>query len=207
MVQVAIAYHSGYGHTKVVAEEVAKGAGQVAGAKVNVIAVDKIDEADWSTLDAADAIIFGAPTYMGGPSGPFKVFADASSKRWMSLAWRDKLAAGFTNSASQNGDKLNSLQYFNILAMQHQMLWVGLDLPPGNNSSKGSPADLNRLGSWIGLMTQSNSDQPAELTPPEGDRKTAIHFGKRVAEAAARWINGKTEAGKAKAPAAEPVRA
>ncbi len=199
MVQIAIAYHSGYGHTKVVAEEVAEGAGLVAGTAVSTIAVDKIDDAGWNTLDKADAIIFGAPTYMGSPSGPFKVFADASSKRWMSLAWRDKLAAGFTNSASQSGDKLMTLQYFNILAMQHQMLWVGLDLPPGNNSSTASVADLNRLGSWLGLMTQSNSDQPAELAPSDADRKTARHFGKRVAETALRWVKGKTEAATAKA--------
>src|SRR5258708_12610443 len=76
MVQIAIAYHSGYGHTKVVAEEVAEGAGLVAGTAVSTIAVDKIDDAGWNTLDKADAIIFGAPTYVGSPSGPFKVFPD-----------------------------------------------------------------------------------------------------------------------------------
>ena len=36
----------------------------------------------WETLAAADAIIFGSPTYMGGASWQFKKFADASSKVW-----------------------------------------------------------------------------------------------------------------------------
>ena len=59
----------------------------------------------WETLAAADAIVFGSPTYMGNVSWQFKSFADASSKPWYGQAWKDKLAAGFTNSASINGDK------------------------------------------------------------------------------------------------------
>jgi multimeric flavodoxin WrbA len=46
-----------------------------------VIAIDadgNITEADWAALDAADAIIFGSPTYMGMASWQFKKFADAT---------------------------------------------------------------------------------------------------------------------------------
>ena len=38
------------------------------------------DKGPWDQLAAADAIIFGAPTYMGSASAQFKQFADASSK-------------------------------------------------------------------------------------------------------------------------------
>src|SRR5579859_4848071 len=103
---VAIAYHSGYGHTAAVARAVADGAAQ-AGAQVRLLNVEKLDEDGWEALDAADAIVFGTPTYMGGPSAPFKAFADATSKVWSDgQRWRDKPAAGFTVSSSMSGDKL-----------------------------------------------------------------------------------------------------
>ncbi len=150
------------------------------GTETSLIPVEEV-EAHTAALLAADAVIFGAPTYMGSVSAQFKTFMDWSSKHWASGAWKDKLAAGFTNSASQSGDKLNSLVQLAIFAMQHSMVWVGLGLPPGNNSSKGSINDLNRLGSYIGAMAQSNADASPELAPIESDRKTAEHLGRRVA--------------------------
>jgi NAD(P)H dehydrogenase (quinone) len=184
--RIAVVYHSGYGHTKVLAEAVARGAQSVPGAEVSLIPVAEA-EARAAEIDAADAIVFGAPTYMGSVSAPFKAFMDASSKIWMSQGWKNKIAAGFTNSASQSGDKLNSLMQLAIFAMQHGMVWVGLDLLPGNNSSKGSVDDLNRLGSFIGAMAQSNSDAPPDQAPIESDRKTAEHLGRRVATFASRF--------------------
>jgi NAD(P)H dehydrogenase (quinone) len=148
---VAIVFHSGFGHTKAVAEAVAKGAEQVAGVKASLVPVEEV-EAREAELDAADAIIFGSPTYMGGISADFAKFKDWTSKRWMTRAWQDKLAAGFTVSASWGGDKQNTLYQLLTLAQQHGMLWVGLGLAPGNNHSKGSVDDLNRTGASIGLM-------------------------------------------------------
>lgn len=183
--RIAVVYHSGYGHTKVLAEAVARGAGSVPGTEIALIPVEEA-EARAAEIDAADAVVFGAPTYMGSVSGPFKTFMDWSSKAWFARKWSNKIAAGFTNSASQSGDKLNSLVQLAIFAAQHGMIWVGVDLLPGNNSSKGSVDDLNRLGSFIGAMAQSNSDAPPELAPIESDRKTAEHLGQRVASFAAR---------------------
>jgi NAD(P)H dehydrogenase (quinone) len=184
--KIAVVYHSGYGHTKVLAEAVARGVQGVPGAEAVLVPVDQA-EAHAAELDAADGIIFGAPTYMGSVSAPFKAFMETTSKRWSTLAWRNKIAAGFTNSASQNGDKLNSLVQIAIFAMQHGMVWVGLDLLPGNNSSKGSIRDLNRMGSFIGAMAQSDSDAAPETAPIDSDRRTAEHLGRRVAETALRF--------------------
>ena len=189
MARIAIVYHSGYGHTKVQAEAVHRGAKQVPGVEARLIAVAD-HERHWDALDSADAIIFGAPTYMAGPSAQFKAFLDATSGRWAAQRWKDKIAAGFTNSAGLNGDKLATLQALALFAMQHGMVWVGLGLLPGNNSSKGSPEDLNRLAGFLGAMAQSNADAPPEVAPPASDRATAEHFGKRVAEAAIRWRMG-----------------
>ncbi len=188
-VRIAIVFHSGYGHTRVQAEAVHRGAAAVPGIQADLVAVG--EHADkWHLLDEADAIIFGSPTYMGGVSAPFKAFLDESSARWGKQAWKDKLAAGFTNSASQSGDKLATLQQLVTFAMQHAMIWVSLGLMPGNNNTKGSVDDLNRLGSFLGAMAQSNADAPPSDAPPKSDRLTAEALGARVAKAALRWRKG-----------------
>jgi NAD(P)H dehydrogenase (quinone) len=172
MTQIAVLYHSGYGHTQRVAQYVAEGAG------AELIAIDadgNIGDADWAALDAADAIIFGSPTYMGMASWQFKKIADASSKRWFSSAWKDKIAAGFTISASPSGDKLSTIQYFITLSMQHGMIWVG---QPALNDGT-----INRIGSNSGLMAQVGPTSPA-ADIPEGDLDTARQYGQRVAQVA-----------------------
>lgn len=185
MASIAIVFHSGYGHTAAVAASVRDGAAAVAGADVQLMAVQKdgsITEAEWAALDAADAIVFGAPTYMGSASGPFKIFMDATSKAWMKQAWKDKFAAGFSNSGSWAGDKQVTLIQFATLAAQHGMLWIPFGMFAGFNNSKGSAADLNRTGHFLGLGTQANVDEGADIAPPAADHETAKAFGRRVAE-------------------------
>ncbi len=186
MSQIAIVYHSGYGHTQRQAEAVAEGVAAVAGVKAVLIPVAEA-EARSAELEAASGIIFGAPTYMGSASAPFKAFMDWSSKPWGARAWKDKLAAGFTNSASQSGDKLNTLIQLAVFAAQHGMIWVGVDLMPGNNNSKGSVNDLNRLGGFLGALAQSNADEGPDKGPIASDLATARHLGQRVAEQAKRF--------------------
>src|SRR6187401_643582 len=185
MSTIAIIYHSGFGHTQALAEAVAKGAETVAHTKVSLIPVAEA-EGRQAELDGADAIIFGSPTYMGGVSAEFAKFKDWTSKRWMARAWHDKLAAGFTVSASWGGDKQNTIYQLLTLAQQLGMVWVGLGLPAGNNSSKGSSEDLNRTGASLGLMAQANADQGNEGIGAS-ELRTAQALGKRVAEAALRW--------------------
>jgi NAD(P)H dehydrogenase (quinone) len=67
------------------------------------------------------------------------------------------------------------------------MLWVSLNLLPGNNSTQGSVEDLNRLGGSIGALGQSPSDAGPDVGPSASDKKTAALYGKRIAEAAVRW--------------------
>ncbi|MCP3816716.1 flavodoxin family protein [Streptomyces sp. A3M-1-3] len=186
---VSIAYHSGYGHTAVVAEAVRAGALD-AGATVHLIKVDEIDEAQWELLDASDAIIFGSPTYMGTASGAFHRFAEDTSKRWFTDAWKDKLAAGFSNSGSKSGDKLHTLQFFQTLAAQHGMHWVNLGLKPGWNTTGGSEHDLNRLGFFSGAAGQTNTDEGPEGVH-KADIATAEHLGRRVTETARIFTTGR----------------
>lgn len=184
--KVVVAYHSGYGHTKRQAEAVGEGVLRVPGVGVQVISVTDLSDAVWQALDEADAIVFGAPTYMGGASAEFKKFADASSKAWFTQKWKDKIAGGFTNSASMNGDKFSTLQYFVTLAMQHSMIWVGTGVMPSNKSTS-TRNDVNYLGGFTGALAQSPSDVGPEDGPLPGDLETARVYGARIAETAKRF--------------------
>lgn len=188
MVKIAIVYHSGYGHTAVQAQHVQQGATEVEGASATLYKVDEIMD-NLSVLDDADAIIFGSPTYMGSVSAPFKAFMDASAKTWLAQGWKDKLAAGFTNSMGLSGDKFNTLIQMVTFAAQHSMLWVSLGqptTPQEEGAQTGHPTTLNRVGSYLGAMAQSENAAP-EDTPPSGDLDTAKVLGRRVAEMAKRF--------------------
>jgi multimeric flavodoxin WrbA len=182
MAKVVVVYHSGYGHTQRIAQEVA------AGADADLLPIDaegNLAEADWAALGAADAIIFGTPTYMGGPSWQFKKFADASSKAWFTRAWQDKFFAGFSVSASLNGDKGQTLAYLNTLASQHGGLWISLGMMPANTQA-ATRNDVNNLGGSVGLLVQAPSDAGADKIP-QGDVDTARKFGERVAAVAGKF--------------------
>jgi len=182
MTNIVVVYHSGYGHTQRMAQAVANGA------SAQLLAIDaegNLPDGGWEQLKAADAIIFGSPTYMGSVSWQFKRFADASSKPWFSQDWKDKLAAGFTNSAGMNGDKQGTLTALFTLAMQHSMLWVSQGLMPSNTKAARRD-DVNYLVSYSGAMAQSPSDSGASEMS-SGDLETARLFGQRVADVAARF--------------------
>ena len=184
MKKVTLVYHSGYGHTEKLAQAVVAGIRAVEGVSATPVAINpegELGDGDWEALDAADCIVFGSPTYMGMASWQFKKFADATSRRWFTQAWRNKLAAGFTNSASMNGDKHSTIHYFITLAMQHGMIWAGTGMLPAN-AKNASRDDINYLGAFAGLLAQSPSDASAEEAPPAGDLATAVEFGRRVAE-------------------------
>ena len=188
MSSVAIVYHSGFGHTKVIAEAIARGANKENAVLIAVSKEGNIEEDQWELLNWADAIIFGAPTYMGSVSGAFKMFMDASSKCWFNQTWKDKIAGGFTNSGAVSGDKLNCLIQLAVFAAQHSMIWIGSDSksPKHMAPHQPNPDGVNRMGSSLGLMAQSENDSP-ENTPPPGDVATAEAYGKRIAAAVERW--------------------
>ncbi|ANF82258.1 flavodoxin [Acinetobacter sp. NCu2D-2] len=169
---IVVVYHSPYGHTAKVAHYIAEGAKQ---SELNVQLMD-VEHIDWDVLDQAEAIVMGCPTYMGSISAAMKLFMEQSSKRWLARSWQGKLAAAFTNGGGLSGDKLAVLQQINLFAMQHGMLWTGLPLMPTGRSN----ADLNRMSSFLGLMTQSDN-APVDVTPPEGDLRTAVQFGQHIA--------------------------
>ncbi|WP_295993797.1 flavodoxin family protein [Rugamonas sp.] len=197
--RIAIVFSSGRGHTRTVAEHIHAGAMAFPGASVELIEITAAQlngDGRWHgddimrRLDAADAIIFGAPTYMGSAHGIFKLFLEAGFGPWLDQVWKDKIAAGFTNSASRSGDKLIALEQMAIFAAQMSMVWVGVGDQPGGNYTASRVTDVNVNGSWLGLMTQSFADGDNETAPHPGDRLSAERFGRRIARATARWMLG-----------------
>jgi NAD(P)H dehydrogenase (quinone) len=182
MTKVAVVFHSGYGHTQRMAQAVAEGAN---GELITISAEGDLTESQWKAVDEADAIIFGSPTYMGMASWQFKKFADATSKAWSTQKWKDKIAAGFTNSATMNGDKLSTLHYFFTLSQQHSMIWVGTGMMPSNRKA-AQRDDTNYIGSFAGAMAQTPSDAGVDEMSP-GDLETARQFGARVAQVAGKF--------------------
>ncbi|WP_163392868.1 flavodoxin family protein [Enterovibrio norvegicus] len=179
MKRIAIVYFSQTGSTKSMAQAIAQGAQQL-DAEVKlypIVGTDIIEgrfknEAVFDELANMDAIIFGSPTYMGGPAAQFKAFADASSESWSNQLWHNKLAAGFTTGGSPCGEVQSTIESFYILATQHSMLWVGVDAPEGTASKT-----FNRLNSSLGAIGMV--DEKGQLD--DIDIKTAKRLGERVA--------------------------
>jgi len=130
-----------------------------------------------------DAIIFGAPTYMGSVAGGFKAFMDETGELWLERRWANKIAAGFTCAVSTGGDKLNTLMQISVFAAQHGMIWVGQD--EIGAPVKKDNAGINMSGVWLGLGATDSVDKGALIDA--GDAETARRFGARVADAAMRW--------------------
>ncbi len=175
--RICIPYFSGSGHTAKLAEQIGVGA-----ESARLIDVSQITDADWAALDAAAAIVFGSPTYMGSTAAQFDLFLEGAADRWPALTWRDKIAAGFTVATHGSGDKLIALQRISIYAAQMGMIWVG-------QTSLGAPVNpdqpgINRDGSWLGLMASSSRDRSELITP--GDCETAQLFGARIRDIADR---------------------
>ena len=196
MSKIAIIYHSTYGHTKLQAEAVLRGAQGVPSITALLYTTEEA-AARLDELDAADAIVLGCPTYMGSMSAGMKAFIEAAAKKWFTLAWKDKVAGAFTNSSSFSGDKLNTLVGLVINAMQHGMIFVGLGMMPSSNKPEAmnqitgpGPDAHNRVGSFIGPMAASFQVNPPDA-PGKGDLETAEMYGRRVAEITLQFVRGR----------------
>ena len=145
--KILIAYYSMYGHVHRLAEAVAVGAKEIAGAEVVLrrapetlsedilkamgaleaqkslshIPVCTIDE-----LASADAIIFGTPTRFGNMCGQMRQFLDATGQLWAKGALVGKVGSVFTSSATQHGGQESTILSFHNTLFHHGMVIVGL---------------------------------------------------------------------------------
>ncbi len=179
MKHIAVIYHSAHGNTEHFARHVVAGAQSVPDTEVTLLKAEAVTR-DPDQLIPFDGYIWGSPTYLGGVSGPFKSFMDATGRLWRAQQLKGKLAAGFTVSALPSGDKQSTLQSMFTFSMQHGMIWVGNPFLPEQQSDVPYEQALNRLGSWTGMMAQAGHANPAQSFAP-GDERTAEAFGKNFA--------------------------
>lgn len=191
-VQIRIVYFSQFkGITERLAEAVAEGCHRVPDVEARLIRCEDAPN-HWADLHAADAIVFGSPTYIGGPAAGFKAFIEQlAGEVWLKRMWLNKVSAGFTVSAGRSGDKMACLQQLSTFAAQLGMIWVPMRITGGNYSSAGSEADLNRMAGYLGLMAQANIDEPLELAPPPSDLETARIHGEHIANVTRQFAMGR----------------
>jgi NAD(P)H dehydrogenase (quinone) len=188
MSRINVLYFSAYGHAARLAGAVERGVASHPGAHVRMLRISEAGDLppeDWTALNEGDAIIYGSPTYMGGPAWQFKKVAEASSKLWQDQVWRDQLAAGFTVSAATNGDKYLTIQYFWTLSQQHSQVWVGTGLLPANTLAHTAD-DINWSGGFTGVQAIAPADASPDEAPRAGDLAAAEALGARVALLAGR---------------------
>lgn len=195
MSTISIVYFSQSGSTEILARAIARGAARVEGTQTKLLPImgKQIVEGRWNdpatiaTLNDSDAIVFGAPTYMGGVAAQFKTFADATGGIWYNRGWKDKVAGGFTVSGSPSGDKSSTIGYLTVLAAQHGMAWVGPAELPSRLYPEGQGA--NRLGSFQGLIADNPAAQgQAPEIHPDHIRGAEL-YGERIAEFAQRLVH------------------
>jgi multimeric flavodoxin WrbA len=179
--KVAVVYHSAHGHTAFIAQQVIEGLRSVADIDASLLKAEDLIESPGRLLEF-DGLIWGSPTYLGGVSGVFKTFMDATGGLWRHQQLKGKLAAGFTVSSLPAGDKQSTLLSMVVFSMQHGMLWAGNPVMPEQHAGIPYEQAANRLGSWTGLMAQAGHNAPAHEFAP-GDIKTARLFGANFANA------------------------
>jgi multimeric flavodoxin WrbA len=177
-----IVYHTVTGNTRKLAEAALAGALEIGPAEMHCINGSAIHSGRFKNdslleaIDASSGVLFGTPTFMGGPTAQFKAFADATGDRWAEAKWSGKVAGGFTIGTNPSGDQLSTLVQLCIFAAQHGMIWSGLDIPGGNDAH-----GRNRLGAQLGLVADSRDGSVAEI-----DTITAKYLGNRTARIAGR---------------------
>ncbi|AXG70224.1 NAD(P)H dehydrogenase (quinone) [Kordia sp. SMS9] len=168
---IVVVYHSKTGSNKEIAETIYSFI-QKKGVEVHIISVEEVEN-NWKLISDAKGLILGCPTYFGGISSDFKKFMEKSSVFFPSQRWKDKYVTAFTCSGAPSGDKLGTLLQLFLYACQQGMIWVGLGTGYTNSKS-----EINRLGSWVGLMAQTTDDGKSKVYA--SDLKTAELLAERM---------------------------
>lgn len=199
--KVLIVYYSMYGHVHQMAEAIAAGVREEAGAeavlrrvpetlpvevleKMGAIEAQKafahIPVCTVEELVSADAIIFGTPTRFGNMCGQMRQFLDATGQLWAKGALVGKVGSVFASTATQHGGQESTLLSFHTTLLHHGMLIAGLPYTyPGQ-----STIDEMAGGSPYGATTIAGGQ--GQRQPSENELAGARFQGKYVAGIAAK---------------------
>ena len=194
--KVLVVFYSTYGHVYKMAGAIAAGAGEVAGAKVEIRRVpetlpqevlEKMGAVDAQkaftqipvcTLDElaqADAIIFGTPTRFGNMCGQMRQFLDATGQLWANGSLVGKVGSVFTSTATQHGGQESTILTFHVTLLHHGLIVVVLPY-----AFQGQMRlDEITGGSPYGASTIAGGD--GSRMPSENELEAARFQGKHVA--------------------------
>lgn len=199
--KILIVYYSTYGHVHKMAEAVAEGVGEIAGAVAvlrrvpetlppevleqmgAVEAQQSISHVPICTVEEladADAVIFGTPTRFGNMCGQMRQFLDATGQLWAQGALVGKVGSVFTSSATQHGGQESTILSFHITLLHHGFVVVGLPYTfqgqmRVDEVSGGSPYGASTIAGGSG-----------ERMPSENEVEAARFQGKHVAAIASK---------------------
>lgn len=197
MAKILVLYHSMYGHIEAMANAVAQGAREVAGAQVDLKRVpetmpeEAFRQAGGKADQAApvarpedlanyDAIIFGTPTRFGNMTGQMRNFLDQTGGLWAQGKLVGKVGSVFTSSATQHGGQESTLLTFHPNLLHHGMIVVGL--PYAEQRQMG--IEEIKGGSPYGASTIAGGS--GERMPSEQELGMAAFQGRHVAQIATR---------------------
>jgi NAD(P)H dehydrogenase (quinone) len=199
--KVLVVYYSMYGHIHRMAQAIAEGAKEVAGAEVALrrvpetlsekalgemgaleaqkgmahIPVCKVEE-----LATADAVIFGTPTRFGNMCGQMRQFLDGTGQLWAKGALVGKVGSVFTSSATQHGGQESTILSFHITLLHQGFVVVGL---PYTFQGQMRIDEITG-GSPYGASTIAGGQ--GERLPSENELAAARYQGKHVATIASK---------------------
>lgn len=199
--KVLIVYYSMYGHVHQLAEAIAAGVQEEAGAeavlrrvpetlsaeilgKMGAIEAQKafahIPVCTIEELASADAIIFGTPTRFGNMCGQMRQFLDATGQLWAQGALVGKVGSVFASTATQHGGQESTLLSFHTTLLHHGMLIAGLPYTFAGQSR----IDEITGGAPYGATTIAGGQ--GQRQPSENELAGARFQGKYVAAIAAK---------------------
>ena len=199
--KVLIVFYSTYGHIFKMAEAVAEGAKEVAGAEVKILRVPEtlpeevlekmgaveaqktfshVPVCTVDELAEADAIIFGTPTRFGNMCGQMRQFLDATGQLWANGSLIGKVGSVFASSATQHGGQESTILTFHVTLLHQGFVIVGLPY-----AFQGQMRiDEVTGGSPYGATTIAGGD--GSRIPSENELEAARFQGKHVATIAAK---------------------
>jgi len=195
MAKILVVYYSAYGHMETMAEAVAEGARQVAGAAVTLKRVPELvpeevarksgmkleQKAPIATpqeLADYDAIIFGTPTRFGNMAAQMRNFLDQTGSHWMKGSLIGKVGSVFASTATQHGGQETTITSFHNTLLHQGMIIVGL---PYSCQNLLTMSEITG-GSPYGAATLAGPD--GSRKPSENELTMARFQGRHVAEIA-----------------------
>jgi NAD(P)H dehydrogenase (quinone) len=199
--KVLIVFYSTYGHIYKMAQAVAEGAKEVAGAQVEMRRVPETLPADVlqkmgaveaqkafadipvctvDELASADAIIFGTPTRFGNMCGQMRQFLDATGQLWLQGSLVGKAGSVFASTATQHGGQESTLLSFHITLLHQGLVVVGLPYAFQGQMRNDEITGCSPYGATTIAGTKG------ERSPTENELAGARFQGKHVAAIAAK---------------------